>query len=63
MRQVRAIADEVGAAVLFDPAHLSGIIAGGVWPNPLAEGAHLLTMSTYNGASNTDWGLYAMDSY
>ncbi|HEX6007083.1 MAG TPA: beta-eliminating lyase-related protein, partial [Burkholderiales bacterium] len=38
VREVRGIADEVGAAVLFDAAHLSGMIAGGVWPNPLAEG-------------------------
>jgi len=39
---LRAIADEVGAKLLFDGAHLAGLIAGGAWPNPLAEGAHLL---------------------
>ena len=37
---VRAIADEVGAKVLFDAAHLCGMIAGKVWPQPLVEGAH-----------------------
>jgi glycine hydroxymethyltransferase len=47
VREVRAIADEVGAWVLFDAAHQCGIIAGGVWANPLDEGAHLMTMSTY----------------
>src|SRR3546814_8183084 len=47
VREVRAIADAVGAKVLFDAAHQCGIIAGGAWPNPLAEGAHLMTMSTY----------------
>ena len=45
VRAVRAIADEVGARVLFDAAHQCGIIAGGRWANPLAEGAHLMTMS------------------
>jgi glycine hydroxymethyltransferase len=35
---IRAIADEVGAKVLFDAAHLSGVIAGKAWPNPLCEG-------------------------
>jgi glycine hydroxymethyltransferase len=33
--------------VLFDAAHLCGLIAGGVWPNPLDQGAHLMSMSTY----------------
>src|SRR5262245_5812863 len=57
VRAVRAIADEVGAAVLFDAAHLSGMIAGGVWPNPLAEGAHLMTMSTYKSLGGPPSGL------
>src|SRR5262245_56444955 len=41
---IRDIADEVGARVLFDAAHLCGLIAGRAWPQPLAEGAHLMTM-------------------
>ena len=57
VRDVRAIADEVGAAVLFDAAHLSGMIAGGVWPNPLAAGAHLMTMSTYKSLGGPPSGL------
>ena len=47
VREIRAVADEVGAAVLFDAAHQCGMIAGRTWPNPLAMGAHLMTMSTY----------------
>ncbi len=54
---VRAIADQVGAKVMFDAAHLSGLIAGGVWPNPLAEGAHLMTMSTYKSFAGPPGGL------
>ena len=57
VRAVRTIADEVGAAVLFDAAHLSGMIAGGVWPNPLAEGAHVMTMSTYKSLGGPPSGL------
>jgi glycine hydroxymethyltransferase len=57
VRAVRKIADEVGAAVLFDAAHLSGMIAGRVWPNPLAEGAHLMTMSTYKSLGGPPSGL------
>lgn len=55
--EVRAIADEVGAKVLFDAAHQCGIIAGGVWANPLAEGAHLMTMSTYKSLGGPAGGL------
>ena len=45
--EIRAIADDVGALVLFDAAHMSGMIAGRAWQQPLEEGAHVMTMSTY----------------
>ncbi|MPZ08594.1 MAG: aminotransferase class I/II-fold pyridoxal phosphate-dependent enzyme [Kiloniellaceae bacterium] len=57
VREVRAIADAVGAKVLFDAAHQCGIIAGGAWANPLAEGAHLMTMSTYKSLGGPAGGL------
>ena len=55
--QVREIADEVGAFVMFDAAHLSGLIAGGAWPNPLDEGAHVMTMSAYKSLAGPPSGL------
>jgi glycine hydroxymethyltransferase len=54
---VRGIADEVGAAVMFDAAHLSGMFAGRAWPNPLAEGAQVMTMSTYKSLGGPPGGL------
>lgn len=57
VRALRAIADEVGALLLFDAAHLCGMIAGGTWPNPLDEGAHLMTMSTYKSLGGPPSGL------
>ncbi|OYX45219.1 MAG: serine hydroxymethyltransferase [Rhodobacterales bacterium 32-67-9] len=57
VREVRAVADEVGAKVLFDAAHQCGIIAGRQWANPLAEGAHLMTMSTYKSLGGPAGGL------
>ncbi|MBV9919763.1 MAG: aminotransferase class I/II-fold pyridoxal phosphate-dependent enzyme [Pseudonocardia sp.] len=44
---IRGIADEVGAKVLFDAAHLCGLIAGKAWQQPFEEGAHMITFSTY----------------
>lgn len=55
--QLREIADEVGAVLLFDAAHLCGLIAGGAWPNPLEQGAHLMTMSTYKSLGGPPGGL------
>lgn len=55
--EIRGIADEIGAYVLFDAAHQCGIIAGKQWPNPLAEGAHLMTMSTYKSLGGPPSGL------
>jgi glycine hydroxymethyltransferase len=54
---IRQIADSVGAKVLFDAAHLCGLIAGGVWPNPLDQGAHLMSMSTYKSLGGPPGGL------
>jgi glycine hydroxymethyltransferase len=57
VREVRAIADEVGAYVLYDAAHMAGMIAGGRFQQPLAEGAHLMTMSTYKAFGGPPQGL------
>jgi glycine hydroxymethyltransferase len=61
VREIRAIAGEVGAKVLFDAAHQCGIIAGGAWANPLKEGADLMTMSTYKSLGGPAGGLIVTD--
>ena len=58
---VRRIADGVAAMVMFDAAHLSGPIAGGAWPNPLVDGAHVMTMSTYKSLAGPTAGLVLTD--
>ncbi|MEM7176080.1 MAG: aminotransferase class I/II-fold pyridoxal phosphate-dependent enzyme [Pseudomonadota bacterium] len=55
--EIRAIADRYEAKILFDAAHLCGMIAGGVWPNPLSDGADLMTMSTYKSLGGPAGGL------
>lgn len=42
----RAIADEVGAFLMADVSHISGLIAAGVHPSPIDK-AHFTTTSTY----------------
>ena len=44
--EFRSIADEVGAYLLVDMAHFAGLVAGGVYPNPLPH-AHVVTTTTH----------------
>ncbi|HYC13350.1 MAG TPA: aminotransferase class I/II-fold pyridoxal phosphate-dependent enzyme, partial [Stellaceae bacterium] len=57
IREMRAIADEVGAYLLYDAAHMGGLIAGGHFQAPLAEGAQIMTMSTYKAFGGPPSGL------
>ena len=58
---IRSVADSVGAMLLFDAAHLSGMFAGGQWESPLGQGAHLMTMSTYKSLGGPPSGLVCTD--
>ncbi len=42
----RAIADEVGAKLIVDMAHIAGLVAAGVHPSPI-EHAHITTTTTH----------------
>ena len=42
----RAIADKVGAYLFVDMAHVAGLVAAGVYPNPVPH-AHIVTSTTH----------------
>src|SRR6202161_2046520 len=44
--RMRQIADKVGALLLIDMAHFSGLVAGGAHPSPVPH-AHLVTTTTH----------------
>ncbi len=54
---VRRVADEVGAYVMYDAAHMAGLMAARAFQQPLAEGAHLMTCSTYKSFGGPPSGL------
>ena len=47
IKELRAVADEVGAFVAYDASHVLGLIAGGVFQDPFSEGADFITSSTH----------------
>jgi glycine hydroxymethyltransferase len=52
----RAIADEVGAILFVDMAHVAGLVAGGVYPNPFPH-AHVATTTTHKTLRGPRGGL------
>jgi glycine hydroxymethyltransferase len=61
VREIRAIADRIGALVLYDAAHLGLLIAKGDFQRPLEEGAHIVTASTHKVMFGPVGGLVLTD--
>lgn len=62
--RVGAIAEAVsaaGAVLLYDASHMAGLVAAGRFQRPLAEGADLLTFSTYKSFGGPPGGVIATD--
>jgi len=52
----RAIADEIGAYLMVDMAHIAGLVAGGVHPSPVPH-AHVTTTTTHKSLRGPRGGL------
>jgi len=47
IKELRQACDQVGAKIIYDAAHVFGLIAGGMFQDPLKEGADIITTSTH----------------
>lgn len=47
IRELRKICDKVGAKIIYDAAHVFGLITAGFFQNPLEEGVDIITSSTH----------------
>ena len=54
--EFRKIADEVGAYLMVDMAHIAGLVAGGVHPSPLPH-AHVVTTTTHKSLRGPRGGM------
>ena len=52
----RAIADEVGAYLMVDMAHIAGLVAGGAHPSPIPH-AHVVTTTTHKSLRGPRGGM------
>jgi glycine hydroxymethyltransferase len=57
VKEFREIADEMGSFIAYDGAHVSGLIAGGCFQDPLREGADVFSMSTHKTLPGPQGGL------
>jgi glycine hydroxymethyltransferase len=47
IKELKEVCEEVGAFIAYDASHVLGLIAGGVFQDPLREGADFITSSTH----------------
>lgn len=59
--ELREIADEVGAYLFYDAAHLGLFLATGTFQDPLREGAHIVSVSTHKTMSGPVGGALLMN--
>lgn len=55
--EMRDAADEAGAKIMYDAAHVSGLIAGNKFQNPFKEGADVVTSSTHKSFPGPQGGI------
>ena len=62
LEELSEAAHEVGATVMYDAAHVMGLVAGGQFQDPLREGADVMTGSSHKTFPGPQGGFVLSDS-
>ena len=62
LEELADVAHEVGAKVMYDAAHVLGLVAGGQFQDPLKEGADVMTGSSHKTFPGPQGGFVLSDS-
>jgi len=57
VKEIAELAAELDAKVVYDAAHVAGLIAGKVFQDPLREGADMVTLSTHKTLAGPQHGM------
>jgi glycine hydroxymethyltransferase len=59
IRDIREACTETGTVILYDASHVLGLVAGGIFQDPLGEGADVFTASTHKTYFGPQRGMIA----
>lgn len=59
VKELREICNETNTKILYDASHVSGLVAGQTFQNPMNEGADILTLSTNKTLAAPSHGIVA----
>ena len=62
IKELRTVCDETKTIILYDASHVSGLVAGQTFQNPMEEGADILTMSTNKTLAAPSHGVVACNN-
>ena len=63
VKELRKVADEMGFLIAYDASHVTGLIASGVFFNPLEEGADIMFGSTHKSFPGPQGGFVVSNNY
>jgi glycine hydroxymethyltransferase len=63
VKALRLLADELNILIAYDASHVTGLIAAGVFPNPLSEGADIMFGSTHKSFPGPQGGFVASNRH
>lgn len=59
VKELRKVCDQTNTKILYDASHVSGLVAGQTFQNPMADGADILTLSTNKTLAAPSHGIVA----